>query len=317
MKKILSIDGGGIKGTFVASFLSQVEASLGKRTSDYFDLIVGTSTGGIIALGIGLGFTAAELLSFYDSYGPSIFKKRSMFSGLKQLFTSKYDIQPLRNALESKFGQRMLGESRNRLVIPSMNVDTGEVHVYKTAHHERFKTDYHESAVTVGLATVAAPTYFPEHLVGSGTPLIDGGAWANNPMGVATTEALGVLKWPAEDVHMVSIGCTAEPFDIQRQKNKAGGIFFWSSRVVRVFMAAQSSAALGTAQLLLGHDHVIRVCPTVPRGRYGMDVLSSIHLLKALGETEARKALPNLESFFEEPAEAFSPFHILEETANR
>ena len=74
-RRILAIDGGGIKGVFPASFLATVEDSIGNNVADYFDLIVGTSTGGIIALGLGLGLSAQEMLAFYEEYGPLIFKE--------------------------------------------------------------------------------------------------------------------------------------------------------------------------------------------------------------------------------------------------
>ncbi|MFB6272729.1 MAG: patatin-like phospholipase family protein [Salinibacter sp.] len=76
-RRILTIDGGGIKGTFPASFLATVEEATGKSVADYFDLIVGTSTGGIIALGLGLEWPASDLLDFYEEYGPQIFGKQS------------------------------------------------------------------------------------------------------------------------------------------------------------------------------------------------------------------------------------------------
>ena len=74
MKRILAIDGGGIKGVFPAAFLATVEDTIKRNVADYFDLIVGTSTGGIIALGLGLGLSAKELLAFYEEHGPIIFK---------------------------------------------------------------------------------------------------------------------------------------------------------------------------------------------------------------------------------------------------
>src|SRR5206468_3108582 len=112
-----------------------------------------------------------------------------------QAEVSAYTSEPLRAALEEKFGDRRLGESRSRLVIPSVNLETGEVYIYKTAHHPRFERDYRERVVDVGLATAAAPTYFPTHRSAAGLPLIDGGMWANNPTGLATVEAIGVLGW--------------------------------------------------------------------------------------------------------------------------
>ena len=73
MKRILTIDGGGIKGVCPASFLATVDNSIEGNIADYFDLIVGTSTGGIIALGLGLGLSAKEILTFYEEFGPVIF----------------------------------------------------------------------------------------------------------------------------------------------------------------------------------------------------------------------------------------------------
>jgi len=81
VRKILSIDGGGIKGVFPASFLTTIEDSIGDRVSNYFDLIVGTSTGGIIALGLGLGLPAKDILSFYEEKGSAIFKGINYFEG--------------------------------------------------------------------------------------------------------------------------------------------------------------------------------------------------------------------------------------------
>lgn len=177
MKKILSIDGGGIRGVFPASFLTTIEDAIGHKIANYFDLIVGTSTGGIIALGLGLGLPAKDILSFYEEKGPAIFSGNWLFRRLSQLFFPKYNVLPLRKALESIFNQSLfLGESKTRLVIPSFNLDTGEVHIYKTAHHQRFERDYKENVVDIALATSAAPTYFKTHLMPKGIPLVDGGS---------------------------------------------------------------------------------------------------------------------------------------------
>ena len=73
MKRILAIDGGGIKGVFPASFLATVEDTINDNIANYFDLIVGTSTGGIIALGLGLGLSAKDILEFYEKSAPHIF----------------------------------------------------------------------------------------------------------------------------------------------------------------------------------------------------------------------------------------------------
>jgi len=174
-KKVLSIDGGGIKGVFPASFLASVEESLGDKVSNYFDLIVGTSTGGIIALGLGLGMTAKDILKFYEELGPSIFHGSIISKLIGRLYSSKYNQKPLNDALINTFGQKKLGESTKRVVIPSLNLETGEVHLFKTAHHPRLEKDYKMCAIDVALATAAAPTYFPTFQSSYGIPLVDGG----------------------------------------------------------------------------------------------------------------------------------------------
>src|SRR6267378_3052991 len=125
MRRILSIDGGGIKGVFPAAFLANIEQAVGRRTADYFDLIVGTSTGGIIALGLGLGLSADQILSLYQNRSEDIFPRPNFAKKIAQLLYPKYDSEPLRNALQETFGDRRLGESNKRLVIPSFNLETG------------------------------------------------------------------------------------------------------------------------------------------------------------------------------------------------
>lgn len=310
-KKILSIDGGGIKGVFPASFLANIEETTGKRISEHFDLIVGTSTGGIIALGLGLGFSAKELLQFYEQLGPKVFVGNRFARMLRSIGISKYDNAPLRKALEEKFVDKKLGESKNRLVIPSLNLENGEVHVYKTSHHERFQRDYKEKVVDVALATSAAPTYFPTHSSSSGVPLVDGGLWANNPTGLAVVEAIGVLEWPRSQIKVLSIGCTTEPLNIKQARRFSMGKIYWGVKIADLFMSAQSSASLGTAQLLAGHTNVTRISPSVASGKFGLDVVKEIESLKGLGDSEARKALPSIEEFFTDKSEDFIPVHQL------
>ena len=108
LRRILSIDGGGIKGVAPASFLAALEDSLGVPVSQYFDLIVGTSTGGIIALGLGLGLTARQILEFYEVHGPAIFRGDRRLLALRWLLRAKYDSSPLQSALHDVFGDRFL-----------------------------------------------------------------------------------------------------------------------------------------------------------------------------------------------------------------
>mgnify|MGYP001615470417 FL=1 len=310
MKRILSLDGGGIKGVFSASFLACIEDSINDKVSNYFDLIAGSSTGGIIALGLGLGFSAKEILTFYEKLGPQIFIGNSIFNTIRHLFFSKYTSKELKLALESQFGSKTLGESDKRLVIPAMNLETGEIYIYKTSHNPRFERDHKEKVVDVALATAAAPSYFAPHMSQSGLPLIDGGVWANNPMGMAVVEAIGNLNWPSNSLRVLSIGCTSEALSVGVGRKVGLGVGYWGTKAVEIFMASQSSSSLGTAQVLIGHKNVFRINPIVARGRFALDTIQEIPSLKGLGASEARKALPHIcPIFFKTQAKPFKPNH--------
>lgn len=309
MRKILSIDGGGIKGVFPAAFLAKLEEDLPEPIGSYFDLIAGTSTGGIIALALGAGYRAGEILEFYEKYGPVIFANNGLAARAKHLFTRKHSADGLKAALLAQFGDRKLGDSLTRLVIPSQNLETGKVYIFKTAHHERFQEDRKCDIVDVALATSAAPTYLPTHKLPGGTALIDGGIWANDPAGVAAVEAVGILGWNPRDVRMLSLSCTASPGKLNGDGWLAAGKLSWAAKLLDVVSAGQSSGAQGTAAVLLGgHDQINRIAPQVAAGTFELDNARGISRLRGLGESEAREARPKLERFFEELAEPFTPF---------
>ncbi len=311
MRRILSIDGGGIRGVFPASFLANIEQCLSRPLRDYFDLIVGTSTGGIITLGLGLGFSAAEILDFYKRYGPEIFRGHSSWGRWAGwMIRGKYSNKPLERALKETFGDRRLGESTKRLVVPSLNLVDGEPHIYKTAHDQRFERDYKVSAVDVALATSAAPSFFPSHRSLEGIDLIDGGIYATNPTGMAVAEAIGVLGWPREELHVLSVGCTTVPFS--GFPKGSVGVVRIALRALDLFMRGQSHASMGTAYVLLDHKRVVRVDPLVPEGKKAMDNAGDIAFFEQLGDKHARHMHPQLKDvFFTQPAEAFEPFHKL------
>ncbi len=310
IKRILTIDGGGIKGVFPSSFLATVEDSIKDNVANYFDLIVGTSTGGIIALGLGLGLSAQEILTFYEESGPRIFGGNRLGRWLRGLGMSKYNSDPLEEALKECFGEKKLGDSKKRLVIPSMNLENGEVYIYKTAHHPRLERDFKQKVVDVALATAAAPTYFRAHRSDGGTPLIDGGVWANNPVGLSVVEAIALLDWPRDSLKILSLGCTHEPLNVNWGRKFSLGRLYWALKLCDVCMHAQSHGSLGTAQLLAGHDNVIRINPSMASGKFGLDKAKEICSLKGLGVDQARKALPQLRKvFISNPVEAFEAFH--------
>jgi len=307
-RRILALDGGGIKGIFAASFLATLEDQIDNPIGSYFDLVSGTSTGGIIALALGLGLSARDVLQMYSDLGDAVFHGDGIRSRLRHLIRRKYNSLPLQNALEKVFEDHVLGDSSLRLVIPAFNLQNGTVHVYKTRHHPRFRMDHKEKVVTVALATSAAPTYFPPHRSPSGIVLADGGMWANNPVAVAAVEAIGVLGWERNSLKILSIGCTREAVDVSGGSSFWSGKFYWASRVADLFLAGQSSGALGMADWLVGRDNLHRINETVAPGLFSLDSVQQIDDLQGLGAYSARFHAPRLTPIFlSVPAEPFSP----------
>jgi patatin-like phospholipase/acyl hydrolase len=197
--RILSLDGGGIKGAFSAAVLAQLEQQTGRDTADHFDLIAGTSTGGIIALGLGLGLKAQEILKFYVQEGPRIFPnitaQQKFRLNLRHLWEPKYSSDNLRKALTRVFGNKLIKDSKCRLLIPAYDAVAGRTFLFKTRHHSRFVFDEDATAVDIAVATAAAPTFFGQAHVAAhgGTAYVDGSVWTNCPASAAVIEAVHFL----------------------------------------------------------------------------------------------------------------------------
>ncbi|MGH6814347.1 MAG: CBASS cGAMP-activated phospholipase [Hyphomicrobiaceae bacterium] len=320
MFRILSLDGGGIKGTFTASVLATLEEATGKSVVEHFDLIVGTSTGGILAIGLGLGFRPKAILDFYKERGPTIFPSMSIVERriglLRQLFRPRFSHDVLKQALTNILQDRKFGESRCRLVIPAYDAIAGRIFLLKTAHRPRFVFDIDASAVDVALATSAAPTYFaaapfPKH---EGACYVDGGVWANCPALVGVVEAIGFLDQKPERIDVLSIGTTSEPFNIA--KHRFSGFLQWNRGIIDLMFAAQMEAAVAQARLLAqGRLHRINFM-TKP-GEFPLDDARPeiIRRLTAFGAGEAKKRenLEVVKSRFlnDNTVERFVPFQTV------
>lgn len=309
MRKILAIDGGGIRGVVPAKFLADVERLTGKKIRDYFDLVVGTSTGGIIAIALGLGFSPEQILEFYEHYGPKIFPKQPFRCGL---LAPKYDGKNLEDALRNTFGERKFGESALRLVVPAYDVNDGSVRLWKTAHHEDYKSDCHRKVIEVAMSTAAAPIYFRTYRAPNGQFLVDGGIWANNPVLVAVLEAVYILQWDPSEIAILSLGCLHAPLDIGKNKFKATGAWQWKDHIASLTLQAQSQAALGMAELIVPNK-IIRIDPEAPGSYLSLDNVRRIDEMKAIAESEARRRVNVIEDIFlSEEAEPFAPFYTVD-----
>lgn len=307
--RILSIDGGGIKGVFPVSFLAAIESALRLNSiAAFFDLIAGTSVGGIIALGLGLGLTAREMEQFFAEKGPSIFPGNRFPTNLLRLAcgNARYKPEHLRNALVDVFSTKTLADSGVRLLIPSFDATSADIHIYKTRHDSRLAMDYRLTAVEIAMATAAAPTYFPAHDSTTGVLLVDGGIWANNPVAIAVVEGIN-LRWSPTKIDVLTIGCTDEAVDFK----ETGHTFaFWARKAIEAAMRGQSRSAIGMARHLTrredGSDGITRIDPVVAAGRFALDRTEGTKDLRGFAYAQARVALPSIKDrFFSAPAEPF------------
>ena len=266
--RILSIDGGGICGILPASILAEIESRYlgGGSVADHFDMVAGTSTGGIIALGLAHGLSGRTIRDFYIEKGDRIFppaaapRRRMRF--LARLFRSVYDRGPIEQELLRIFDDAPLGSARTRLCIPAFEGVHGEPWIYKTPHHPDYQKDRVERMVRVALATSAAPTYF-RALGNNGYLMVDGGIWANNPVMNAVVDALSCYDLDRSQVRVLSLGCGETSFKVDAGMS-GGGLVKWRHGLSAA-MRAQSRNALGQSYLLLGKPNVLRLdAPETP-----------------------------------------------------
>jgi uncharacterized protein len=264
--RILSLDGGGIKGIFSASILSALEDQLSKgdHLNRYFDLIAGTSTGGILAMGLGAEIAARELLDVYLAKGAMLFPPGNAVTRfirrIVRLFHVGFDITVLKGLLQETFAALRICDSKSRLCIPASEGRHGEIFVVKTPHHPDYYLDGDKSMVEVGLATGAAPTFL-KAVDEWGYRFIDGGIWANNPIMIAVVEAMTVFDVAREQIQVLSIGCGSEPFVVTNSM-ATGGMLRWR-KIIDAAINLQTQSALSQARLLLGPGSVIRLEPGV------------------------------------------------------
>ncbi|RZJ85853.1 MAG: hypothetical protein EOO20_19485 [Chryseobacterium sp.] len=322
--KVLSIDGGGMKGLYSATILHKVEQELIRETGnqnarivDYFDLICGTSTGGLIALALSLGISTKKICEFYSVHGPKIFKKPIRPIGfLRQtLFFGKYSDKNLRGALEGILGKNKIKDSRCLLCIPTYDFSHGTYEIFKYDHPEgNLNRDNELLMVDVALATSAAPTYFPiaEVAAHANRQYVDGGVWANNPSLIGYAEGIrhfagGDKQY--DDIELLSISSLniaskQKPFS-RRQRSFAG----WRSKLFEMSMIAQSEFAhIFLESLKTASQTPLRYLrissPSVQSvhvAHIDLDKASkkSLTLMEQFGNDEYHKYKAQLKTFFE------------------
>lgn len=167
--RVLSLAGGGYLGLFTAVVLARLEARAGEPLGRRFDLIAGTSVGGILAIGLAFEVPMQTMVDLFLSKGRDVFSARALPSGPmsrmldmgRSVLGPKYSGDALRAALTEALGERVLGDALHDVVVPAVNVTRSLTKVFKTPHSATASGDEAVRAVDIAMATSAAPAYFP------------------------------------------------------------------------------------------------------------------------------------------------------------
>lgn len=246
---ILSLSGGGYLGLYTASVLAGIEEAAGRPLACCFELLAGTSVGGIIALGLAAEIPAARIKSAFEHNGLAIFSERAApatwWGTVRDLARfvgkPKYQAEALRRTIVELVGEETrIGDLKHPVIVPAVNLTKGRPQVFKTPHHVNFSTDLHLKVVDVALATSAAPTYFPIAEIGDAL-YADGGLYANSPDLLAVHEAEQFFQVLVSGVHLLSIGTTTSQFSFAHAHGRQLGSFGWwrEQRLVNVMLASQ------------------------------------------------------------------------------
>lgn len=247
--QILALSGGGYRGLFSAHILAKLEEQAGRPIGECFDLIAGTSIGGIIAVGLALGKPASQIRDLFEQKGEEIFTRGeptwnpiiNSWRFCRGVVMPKYDGSELRKAIEAVVGvDTLIGDAKTRLLVPTINMTKGSVQIFKTAHHPNFFLDYKIKAADVAMATSAAPTFFPLAKIGA-SYFTDGGVVANAPDLCAIHEATHFLDTKPDDIKVLSIGTITTGFSLPTSLGANFGMWRWmrKQRLISTMFSSQ------------------------------------------------------------------------------
>jgi predicted acylesterase/phospholipase RssA len=288
--RILALSGGGFLGMYTAVALQQLEGRAGVPLARCFDLLAGTSIGGVLALGLAYEVPMRRMAQLFVERGPEVFSDRALPAGTvgrlmdltRSVLGPKYSGAPLRAALEQEFGERTLGGAKHDVVITAVDVNDCRTKVFKTPHAASSRGDGTLQAVDVAMAACAAPAYFPSVRIG-GRLFADGGLYAVAPDQVALHEAQQFIGVDPARVHMLSIGTAVRRYHPRNGIPDDAGAVGWlaEGRLVLTLLAAQQQHVQAMMEDRLGERYLRLDADWPAESRLGIDVATP-HAIEAL-----------------------------------
>ena len=285
--RVLAIDGGGIRGLIPALVLAELERRAGRRTFELFDLIAGTSTGGIVACALCApeALPASELVKLYEEEGPEIFD-RSLFQRIRSadgLLDEKYDDAALDRALERFLGSKRLSETKPDLIVPAYDTALPGPYFFKSSKARETPESDDFPLSVVARATSAAPTYF-EPVEAGERSLVDGGVFAANPAMCGLAEVLNTVA--PREVVLVSLGTGERTHRRQFDEIKDWGLAKWARPILDVVFDGASDAVNYQLERVLGPERYWRLQTELTLASGDLDDASEDNLAKLRGHAE-------------------------------
>ena len=285
--RILAIDGGGIRGLIPALVLTELERRAGRRVFELFDLIAGTSTGGILACALCApdALPASELVKLYEEEGPEIFD-RSLFQRIRSaegLLDEKYDDAALDRALERFLQHKLLSETRPELLVPTYDTALPGPYFFKTTKARETPADDDFPLSLVARATSAAPTYF-EPVEAGARSLVDGGVFAANPAMCGLAEALNTVA--PRDVVLLSLGTGERTHRRSFGEIKDWGLARWARPILDVVFDGASDTVDYQLDRVLGPERYWRLQVELTMASGDLDDASQDNLAKLRAHAE-------------------------------
>jgi uncharacterized protein len=284
MYQIVCFDGGGIRGVYTAVLLDRLVQSLPKLLNNV-DLLAGTSTGGIIALGLASGMTTTQLIQLYQNKGAQIFNAPLLHKirDLGEIVGAKYSNADLVQIISDQFGEKTLDQLLpQHVLIPSFDLDKpqGAPRMWYPKFFHNFAgpdSDGAQKVADVALRTSAAPTYFPSY-----QGFVDGGVVANNPSMSALAQALDPRSNTGialSDIRLFSLGTGVTPTFISGLDNN-WGLAQWARVLADMMLEGMMGVADFECACLLGANRYFRLAPVLPNP-IPLDAASQINNLIA------------------------------------
>lgn len=294
---VLALSGGGYRGLYTATVLAEIESALGRPIASHFDLICGTSAGGMLALGLADEVPAKELKELFEKQGGRIFGSRSLSRRfLGYWLTAKHDSAGLRETLTERFQDGTIGDLKHRVLVPAVNYSTGLGQFFKTPHHPAFELDHRMKIVDVALATAAAPVYFPLARNDRGV-FADGGLVGNAP-GLFGLHEVRTFLAPNQDVlvRVLAIGTMTIGATVRGGASLDRGFGKWRGGLFDLVISAQESSVNYMLRQSLGDNYFQiddQVTPDQSRDVKALDRVSvgATNTLKDRGKHAAQRAL--------------------------